>query len=39
MTLGQGQFGQVKMATHKKTGQNVAIKIMAKKDIKSIEMY
>ena len=39
MTLGQGQFGQVKLAVHKKTGQNAAIKIMGKKDIKSIEMY
>jgi len=29
----------VKLAVHKKTGQNAAIKIMGKKDIKSIEMY
>jgi len=38
-TLGQGQFGLVKLATHKKTGQQVAIKTVKKKDMKSIEVY
>lgn len=27
-TLGEGTFGKVKLGTHKKTGQNVAIKIL-----------
>lgn len=39
MTIGQGQFGQVKLATHKRTGLKVAVKIMGKKDIKPIEVY
>ena len=38
-TLGQGQFGLVKLAQHKKTGQQVAIKTVKKKDMKSIEVY
>lgn len=38
-TLGQGQFGLVKLATHKKSGQQVAIKTVKKKDMKSIEVY
>jgi serine/threonine protein kinase len=38
-TLGQGQFGLVKLASHKKTGQQVAIKTVKKKDMKSIEVY
>lgn len=38
VTIGQGQFGQVKLGVHKKTGQKVAIKIMTKRDIKSIEV-
>ena len=38
-TLGQGQFGQVKLAIHKKTDKKVAIKIIKKKDMKSIEVY
>ena len=36
VTIGQGQFGQVKLGMHKKTGQKVAVKIMTKRDIKSI---
>jgi serine/threonine protein kinase len=38
-TIGQGQFGQVKLATHKRTGLKVAVKIMGKKDIKPIEVF
>jgi len=37
--LGKGQFGLVKLATHKKTGQKVAIKQVHKKDMKPIEIY
>ncbi len=37
--LGKGQFGLVKLATHKKTGQKVAIKTVNKKDMKPIEIY
>ena len=38
-TVGKGQFGLVKLATHKKTGRKVAIKIVKKKDMKPIEIY
>ena len=38
-TIGQGAFGLVKLATHKKTMQKVAIKIVKKKDMKPIEIY
>ena len=38
-TLGQGQFGMVKLAMHKKTGGMVAVKSIRKKDMKSIEVY
>jgi 5'-AMP-activated protein kinase catalytic alpha subunit len=31
--LGKGTFGKVKLATHDKTGQKVAIKILEKKKI------
>jgi len=31
--LGKGKFGLVKAATHKKTGKNVAVKIMSKKEM------
>ena len=37
--LGQGQFGVVRLATHKKTGEQVAVKAIRKKDMKPIEMY
>jgi serine/threonine protein kinase len=37
--LGKGQFGLVKLATHKKTGKKVAIKTVHKKDMKPIEIY
>lgn len=37
--LGKGQFGLVKLASHKKTGQKVAIKTVHKKDMKAIEVY
>lgn len=32
-TLGQGKFGLVKSAIHKKTGRKVAVKVMAKKEM------
>ena len=32
-TLGQGKFGLVKSAIHKKTGRKVAIKVMVKKEM------
>lgn len=31
--LGKGKFGLVKSAIHKKTGKNVAVKIMSKKEM------
>lgn len=37
--LGKGQFGQVKLASHKKTGDKVAIKTVHKKNMKPIEIY
>ena len=37
--LGKGQFGLVKLATHKRTGKKVAIKTVHKKDMKPIEIY
>ena len=37
--LGKGQFGLVKLATHKKTAQKTAIKTVHKKDMKPIEIY
>jgi len=38
-TLGKGQFGLVKMATHLKTGQKVAIKQVKKKNMSHIEIF
>ncbi|EEA05749.1 5'-AMP-activated protein kinase catalytic subunit alpha-1, putative [Cryptosporidium muris RN66] len=38
-TLGIGSFGKVKLAKHEPTGYNVAIKIMNKAKINSIDMY
>ena len=35
--IGKGKFGVVNLAIHKKTGQQVAIKILNKENIKSIE--
>jgi serine/threonine protein kinase len=32
-TLGKGKFGLVKSAVHKKSGKNVAVKIMSKKEM------
>ena len=32
-TLGKGKFGLVKSAIHKKTGKNVAVKVMSKGDM------
>ena len=37
-TLGQGQFGTVKLATHKKTRKQVAIKQVKKKDMNYLEV-
>ena len=37
--LGKGQFAVVKLATHKSTGQRVAIKTINKKDMKPVEIY
>ena len=36
--LGNGKFGLVKLGIHKETGQKVAIKIMSKKDMSSMDM-
>ena len=38
-TLGKGQFGLVKLAVHKKTGQQVAIKQVKKKNMTHIEVF
>lgn len=38
-TVGKGQFGLVKLSTHKKTGKQVAVKVVKKKDMKPIEIY
>lgn len=35
-TLGQGSFGKVKLAVHKTTGHNVAIKILNREKIKQM---
>jgi len=32
-TIGKGKFGLVKSAIHKKTGKQVAVKIMSKKEM------
>eukprot|EP00741_Cyanophora_paradoxa_P023685 tig00021612_g22879.t1 len=37
-TLGIGSFGKVKLAEHELTGQKVAVKIMNRKKIKSLDM-
>lgn len=37
-TLGQGTFGKVKLAQHQETGQQYAIKILDKSDIKANEL-
>ena len=36
--LGKGKFGQVRLAVHKKTGKEVAIKLIKKKDMKLREL-
>lgn len=36
--LGKGQFGLVKLAKHKKTGNKVAIKLVKKANMKPIEI-
>jgi serine/threonine protein kinase len=38
-TLGKGQFGLVKLASHKKNSSRVAIKTVKKKDMSAIEVY
>eukprot|EP00210_Caulerpa_lentillifera_P000745 g721.t1 len=37
-TLGMGSFGKVKVAEHRKTGHQVAVKILNKNKIKSMDM-
>jgi len=37
-TLGEGSFGKVKLATHRVTGQKVALKIIARKKLISRDM-
>jgi carbon catabolite-derepressing protein kinase len=37
-TLGEGSFGKVKLATHQKTGQKVALKIINRKKLKTRDM-
>ena len=37
-TLGKGKFGLVKSAVHKKTGKNVAVKVMSKQEMSADEM-
>ena len=37
-TLGKGKFGLVKSAIHKKTGKNVAVKVMSKKEMSVTDM-
>ncbi len=38
-TLGKGQFGLVKLATHKVTGAQAAIKTVKKANMKPIEVF
>jgi serine/threonine protein kinase len=38
-TLGKGQFGLVRLATHKRTKAQVAIKVVKKANMKTIEIY
>ncbi|KAH8741219.1 hypothetical protein FG386_000126 [Cryptosporidium ryanae] len=38
-TLGIGSFGKVKLGTHEPTGREVAVKIMNKEKMKSLNMY
>lgn len=37
--LGKGQFGLVKLAEHRRTGQKVAIKLIKKANMKQIEVF
>jgi serine/threonine protein kinase len=39
ITLGKGQFGLVKLASHTKTGASVAIKMVKKANMKQIEIF
>lgn len=38
-TLGQGQFGKVKLGVDPRSGLKVAVKCVRKRDLKIIEMY
>ena len=37
-TLGEGSFGKVKLAVHRSTGQQVALKIISRKNLISRDM-
>jgi carbon catabolite-derepressing protein kinase len=37
-TLGQGSFGKVKLAVHRTTGQNVALKMISRKELVNRDM-
>jgi len=37
--LGEGEFGVVKLATHKQNGEKVAIKIINKKKMEHVEIF
>ena len=37
--LGKGQFGMVKLATHKRNGGQAAIKTVKKTNMKQIEIF
>lgn len=38
-TLGKGQFGVVRLATHIQSGMKVAIKQVKKKDMSAVEIF
>lgn len=38
-TIGQGQFGKVRLCTHLESGEKLAIKTVRKRDLKIVEIY